>query len=107
MRLHRWVAFVCVSLIGGSGLAVEASPGAQSRAASREVRSKLFKQVMTDFAELRECVEKEEGGARAAEENATVDEVDLNRDGVPEYEVQISKLRQARWPSRSRIESGP
>lgn len=95
MRLHRWVAFVCVSLIGGSGLAVEASPGAQNRAASREVRSKLFKQVMTDFAELRECVEKEEGGARAAEENATVDEVDLNRDGVPEYEVQISKLRQA------------
>jgi hypothetical protein len=62
----------------------------QKREVSKEVRSKLFSQVMADFSELRECVEKEEGGIRAAEENATVEEVDLNRDGVPEYEVGIS-----------------
>lgn len=63
---------------------------AQDREVSKEVRSKLFKQVMTEFSELRECVEKEEGGTRAAEENATVEEIDLNRDRVPEYQVQLS-----------------
>lgn len=63
---------------------------AQNREASKEVRSKLFRQVLADFSELRECVEKEEGGVRAAEEGATVEEVDLNRDGIPEYEVGLS-----------------
>ena len=60
---------------------------AQKREASKEVRSKLFKQLLTEDSELRECVQQEEGGARAAEEGTTVEEVDLNRDGVPEYEV--------------------
>ena len=62
----------------------------QNREASKEVRSKLFKQVMAEFGELRECVEREEGGVRAAEEGTTVEEVDLNRDGVPEYQVGLS-----------------
>lgn len=62
----------------------------QNREASNEVRSKLFKQVLAEFGELRECVEREEGGVRAAEEGTTVEEVDLNRDGVPEYQVGLS-----------------
>ena len=56
----------------------------------KEVRSRLFKQVLADYSDVRECVAKEEGGTRAAEENMSVDEVDLNRDGVAEYEVQLS-----------------
>jgi len=34
--------------------------------ASKEVKSKVFKQVLADV-ELRECIEKEEGGVRTAE----------------------------------------
>ncbi len=56
----------------------------------KEVRSKLFKQVLVDDPDVRECAEKEEGGTRAAEENMSVEEVDLNRDGVSEYEVELS-----------------
>lgn len=56
----------------------------------KEVRSRLFKQVLADYADVRECVEKEAGGTRVAEENMSVAEVDLNRDGVSEYEVQLS-----------------
>lgn len=83
MTLRKLAAFISVFVIAVSGLP-------QKREASKEVRSKLFKQVMNDFSELRECVEKEEGGTRAAEENSTVEEVDLNRDGVPEYDVELS-----------------
>src|SRR5215203_8116 len=57
---------------------------------SKEVRGRVFKRVLTDYSDVRECVEKEEGGTRAAEENMSVEEVDLNRDGVAEYEVQLS-----------------
>ena len=63
---------------------------AQNREASKEVRAALFKQVLAEFGELRECIQQEQGGARAAEEGTTVEEVDLNRDGVPEYEVGLS-----------------
>lgn len=63
---------------------------AAQREAPKEVRSKLFKQVLADYSDVRECVEKEEGGARAAEANISVEEVDLNRDGVPEYDVELS-----------------
>jgi hypothetical protein len=66
------------------------SVAAQEREVSKEVRSKLFKQMMADVTELRECIDKEEGGARAAEEGTTVEEIDLNRDGVPEYQVTPS-----------------
>lgn len=90
MTLRRWIAFACASLVSVSGLVVNATPGSQKREASKEVRSKLFKQVMSDMTELRECVAREEGGVRTAEEGTTVEEVDLNRDGVPEYEVGLS-----------------
>ena len=63
---------------------------AQNREASKEVKSKVFKQLLADFGELRECVSKEEGGVSAVEASTTVEEVDLNRDGVPEYEVGLS-----------------
>src|ERR1044072_2057496 len=63
---------------------------AAQREASKEVRSKLFKQVLADYPDVRECVEKEEGGTRTAEENMSVEEVDLNRDGVLGYDVELS-----------------
>src|SRR5215813_2389968 len=56
----------------------------------KDVRSTLFKQVLADYPDGRECVEKEDGGARTAEENMSVEEVDLNRDGVTEYQVELS-----------------
>lgn len=56
----------------------------------KEVRSKLLKQVLAAYPDVRDCVEKEEGGVRTAEENMTVEEVDLNRDGVVEYQVELS-----------------
>jgi hypothetical protein len=86
MTLLKLIALI-LTLVFVSSLTVVTAPRAQKREASKEVRSKLFKQLLSDYTELRECVEKEEGGTRAAEEGTTVEEVDLNRDGVPEYEV--------------------
>src|ERR1041384_710148 len=63
---------------------------AAQREATKEVRSKLFKQVLADYPDMRECVEKEEGGTRTAEENMSVEEIDVNRDGVSEYEVSLA-----------------
>jgi len=63
---------------------------AAQRQVTKEVRSNLFKQVLADYSDVRECVEKEKGGARAAEQNMSVEEVDLNRDGVTEYQVELS-----------------
>jgi len=82
MAIHKLAAclFACLLIISGT----------QKREASKEVRSRLFKQVMTDVEELRKCMETDEGGLSAAEEKATVEEIDLNRDGVPEYEVGVS-----------------
>ena len=71
------------------GLAVPQTHHEQ-RESKKEVRSRLFKQVLADYSEVRECVEKEEGGTRTAEENMSVEEVDLNRDGVTEYQVELS-----------------
>jgi hypothetical protein len=81
----KLLTYVCVIFLSFVSLVL-----AQNRVAPREVRSKLFKQVLAQFPELRECVEKEEGGTRAAEERASAEEVDLNRDRVPEYEFQLS-----------------
>lgn len=75
--------FRAVALVGLVLFAFQTEP-------SKEVRAKLFQQVLAQDAELRDCLNKEqEGGARAAEEGMTVEEHDLNRDGVKEYEVQL------------------
>jgi hypothetical protein len=74
-----------VVLIGLSFLVWQGEP-------SKEVRTKLFKQVVADDAELRECLKEQQGGAAAAQEGMTVEQHDLNRDGVKEYEVQLSGM---------------
>jgi len=63
---------------------------AQQHDDKQEVRAKLFNQVLSDFKDVRECLEQEEGGVRKAQENMNVEEHDLNRDGVNEYEVELS-----------------
>ena len=97
MISKRWLASrLSVSVVAGviaiSGFAVEIRPQAhhEQRESKKEVHSKLFKKVLADYPDVRECVEKEEGGTRTAEENMNVEEVDLNRDGVKEYEVELS-----------------
>ena len=84
--IPKLIALVCMSLLLLSGV----TPAAQKKEASKEMRSKLFKQLLAEDRELRECVQQEEGGVVTAEERTTVEEVDLNRDGVPEYEVAPS-----------------
>ena len=63
---------------------------AQQHDDKQELRAKLFNQVLSDFKDLRECMEQEEGGLRKAQENMTIEELDLNRDGVNEYQVEMS-----------------
>jgi len=63
---------------------------AQQHDDKQEVRAKLFNQVLSDFKDVRECLEQEEGGLRKAQEDMNVEEHDLNRDGVNEYEVELS-----------------
>ncbi len=72
--------FILISLLGATA----------QREVPKEIRGKLFKQVVADYSDVRECVEHNEGGASAAEETMTVEAVDLNRDGVWEYEVELS-----------------
>ena len=72
-------------LIGLSFLVWQGEP-------SKQVRAKLFKQILADDADLRECIGQQEGGAAAAQENMTIEELDLNRDGVKEYEVQVAGM---------------
>jgi hypothetical protein len=86
IRRPAAVLINCVLFVAVLG---SASPEQHTREASANIRSKLFRQVLADFKDLRECIEQEEGGARAAEEKTTIEEVDLNRDGVPEYEVEM------------------
>lgn len=69
------------------GLAVSQT---HQRESKKEVRSRLLKQVLAEYPDVRECVEKEQGGTRTAEENMSVEEMDLNGDGVMEYEVELS-----------------
>lgn len=57
---------------------------------NEQLRAKLFNQVLSDFKDLRECLQEEEGGLPKAQENMNVEAHDLNRDGVNEYEVEIS-----------------
>lgn len=56
------------------------------REVPKEIRAKLFKQVVADYSDVRECIEHEKN----AEENMTVEAVDLNHDGVSEYRVELS-----------------
>src|ERR1700754_655902 len=77
--------FRAVVLIGLSFFVWQGKP-------SKEVRAKLFKQILADDADLRECIGQQEGGAAAAQENMMIEEYDLNRDGVKEYEVQLSGI---------------
>ena len=59
---------------------------------SKDVRSRLFKQVLAEDAELRDCLKEQQGGNGPTEEDISVEELDLNRDGVKEYEVQLSGM---------------
>src|ERR1044072_4705099 len=63
---------------------------AQQHDDKQDLRAKLFNQVLSDFKDLRECLEQDEGGVRKAQEDMTIEEVDLNRDGVNEYQVEMS-----------------
>ena len=63
---------------------------AQQHDDKQDLRARLFNQVLADFRDLRECMEQEEGGLQKAQENMTVEELDLNNDGVKEYEVEMS-----------------
>ena len=63
---------------------------AQQHDDKQDLRAKLFNQVLNDFKDLRECFEQGEGGLRKAQEDMTIEEVDLNRDGVNEYQVEMS-----------------
>lgn len=63
---------------------------AQQRDEKQELRAMLFNQVLSDFKDLRECMEQEQNGVRKGQENMTVEELDLNNDGVKEYQAGIS-----------------
>src|ERR1044071_9202677 len=63
---------------------------AQQHDDKQDLRAKLFNQVLSDFKDLRECFEQEEGWLRKAQEDMTIEEVDLNADGVKEYQVEMS-----------------
>lgn len=89
MILYRLVVLI-LAVVGFaflSALVVEAQP---KNEVSKQVRAKLFKQVLADFSDVRDCVAQEDGGAAAIEENMFIQEVDLNRDGVKEYDVEPS-----------------
>lgn len=89
MIFNRLATSFFALILGLFAFSVAAHAQAPAKEAPKNVRSKLFKQVLADYPETRECITNEEGGARAAEENTSAFEVDLNRDGVPEYEVGI------------------
>ena len=91
MILQRFKTPVLLLLFATVIMSAQAQPHhEQKQEPSAEVRNQLFKQVLADFPDLRECLEQEEGGVRTAQENLSVEARDLNHDGVPEYEVQMS-----------------
>ena len=59
---------------------------------AKDVRGRLFKQVLAEDAELRDCLKEQRGGTAPSEEDVTIEELDLNRDGVKEYEVQLAGI---------------
>ena len=84
-RARSTVAFIVINCLFFA-LPVKA----QQHDDKQDLRAKLFNQVLSDFKDLRECMELEEGGMRKAQENMTIEELDLNRDGVNEYQVEMS-----------------
>ena len=78
------------SFIAISCLAFAVVIQAQQHDNKQDLRAKLFNQVLSDFKDLRECIQQEEGGLRKAQEDMTIEEIDLNRDGVNEYQVEVS-----------------
>jgi hypothetical protein len=81
-RAKSFIAITCLLCV--------ALTQAQQHDDKQDLRAKLFTQVLSDFKDLRECMEQEEGGLRKGQENMTIEEVDLNRDGVNEYQVEMS-----------------
>lgn len=79
-----------VALIAINCLLFAVAVKAQQHDDKQDLRAKLFNQVLSDFKDLRECMEQEEGGLRKAQGDMTIEELDLNRDGVNEYEVEMS-----------------
>ena len=59
--------FRAVVLLGLALFAFQAEP-------SKEVRAKLFQEVLAEDAELRDCLKDQESGARPTEEGITVEE---------------------------------
>jgi hypothetical protein len=84
-RARSAVAFIAINC-----LLLAAVLNAQQHDDKQDLRAKLFQQMLADFKDLRECLKEEEGGAAKAQENMTIEELDLNRDGVNEYEVEMS-----------------
>ncbi len=83
------LTFLVAAVTGLSMFATFVS-SAQQKEAAPDVRAKLFKQLLAEFPDLRTCIEQEADGIAAAEKNMNVEELDLNRDGAPEYEVELA-----------------
>ncbi|HKG59700.1 MAG TPA: hypothetical protein VKB05_07980 [Pyrinomonadaceae bacterium] len=81
-RATAFIAITCLLF----GVVVKA----QQHDDKQELRAKLFNQVLSDFKDVRECLQQEEGGLRKAQQDMSVEEHDLNRDGVNEYEIELS-----------------
>src|SRR5215217_275715 len=84
-RTRSTVAFIAINCLLFA-MAVKA----QQHDDKQDLRAKLFNQVLSDFKDLRECMEQEKGGLRKAQDDMTIEELDLNRDGVNEYQVEMS-----------------
>jgi len=88
---YRLFAAAVACLVTIVILAVHAwSQSHTPREAPKDVRSRLLKQVLADDSDVRDCIAEDANGVRTAAENMSAEEVDLNRDGVAEYEVQLS-----------------
>jgi hypothetical protein len=89
MAFHRRARFA-VAFIAINCLLLASLVMAQQHDDKQELRAKLFKQVLADFPDVRECLEQDQNELRTAQENMTVEEHDLNGDGVNEYQVEMS-----------------
>ena len=81
-RVKSFIAITCLLFV--------VMAHAQQHDDKQELRARLFNQVLSDFPDLRDCMKEEEDRLRKGQENMTIEEVDLNRDGVNEYQVEMS-----------------